>query len=84
VCCSAAVIFLHQAAAAAVIASQAEQSLGNSLYDGVDLGDAVCFTTLGPASHFLATKFFTGVRQVLPSVKLMLQSCGGRNKLAYA
>jgi hypothetical protein len=29
-------------------------------YDGMDLGDALCYTSLGAASKFLAVKFFVG------------------------
>jgi hypothetical protein len=36
-----------------------------SLYDGMDLGDALCYTSLGAASKFLAVKFFVGERPVL-------------------
>jgi hypothetical protein len=31
-----------------------------SLYDGMDLGDALCYTSLGAASKLLAVKFFVG------------------------
>jgi hypothetical protein len=31
-----------------------------SLYGGMDLGDALCYTSLGAASKFLAVKFFVG------------------------